>query len=818
MRTSSLAGLTEDFRYSVRLLRRQPRHALLTVLTLALGIGAATVLFSVTYGVLLKPFPWPNAERLVVLEETRGGLPPRFGAFTNAAYFAWRDQPATIDGIAAWSQRMVTLTGAGEPERIRVVAATATLFPVLGARPLAGSFFEEKDEASPVVVLSERLWRQRFSADPAVLGRSVQLDGRSHTVLGILPDGLAYPDRQTLAVVPYRVPPTSELGLFSAIAVLRSGVTAAQAGAEATARGRGAADAGMAGMAVFGSNGPIAISAKPLPDAQTGDVRRPLIVLLAAVGLLLLTATANAASLQLVRAGARAREITIRAALGARTARLGRQLLIESLLLGLIGGAVGLAFTFVIHRSLPSLLPPDFPRVDALGVDAVVLLFVLSLSLGASIACGLLPAFRLRRVNLVQGLAEDGTAPVGAGFRSRAARSRMAVMAGQVAIACVLLIGASLLGRSFLALIRADRGYDATGVLSARLSMPAALYPSAERRFAIVDQLLTRLRESAGVADVAFTSESPLTPGGSSAAFTLRSEAAGTVTAQASPRIVGRGFFSTLEIATLAGRTFAETDTESSPPVAVVNSVFARRYLGDIPIGTRMPMAGYGFADGKPVEVTVVGVVDAVRYITGTEISQPEVYYSYRQMRGRLPVQTVTILTRSSGSIAAAAGALQTAVREADPRLVADLVLPLEQRLQTTLARPRLYALLLGGLAVFAVIIAAVGLFSVLSYSVSLRSRELAIRAALGATRGDLLRSVLGQGLTVALGGVAAGTLASLWLASALSAQLYGVTANDRLTFAAVPIALIAIALLAGVQPAVRAAGQDPLRLMQTNR
>jgi predicted permease len=815
MRITPPAGLTEDFRYSVRLLRRQPRHALLTVLTLALGIGATTLLFSVTHGVLIKPFPWANAERLVVLKETRGGLPPRFGAFTNAAYFAWRDQPATIEGIAAWAQRTVTLTGAGEPERIRVVQATATLFPVLGARPLAGSFFEEKDEATPVVVLSERLWRQRFGADPGVLGRPVQLDGQSYTVVGILPDGLAYPDRQTLAIVPYRVPPPNELALFSAIAALRPGATAVQAAAEGTARGRLAGDAGMVAIAVFGSDGPIAITVEPLPDAQTGDVRRPLIVLMAAVGLLLLTATANAASLQLVRAGARAREITIRAALGARTARLTRQLLIESLLLGLIGGAVGLAFTFLMHRSLPSLLPADFPRVDALGVDATVVVFVLFLSLGVSIACGLLPAVRLRRLNLVAGLVEDATAPVGAGLRSRAARSRMAVMGGQVAIACVLLIGASLLGRSFLALIRADRGYDVSDVLSARLSLPASLYPAAERRFEIVDRVVTRLSASAGVVDAAFTSESPLVPGGSSAAFTLRSGTAGVVTAQASPRIVSRGYFSVLAIDTLAGRAFADTDTESTEPVAVVNSVFARRYLGDAPIGTRMPMAGYGFADGKPVEVTVIGVVDAVRYITGTEISQPEVYYSYRQMRGRLPVQTVTLVTRASGGIAAAARALQTAVREADPRLVADVVVPLEQRLMTTLARPRLYALLLGGLALFAVIIAAVGLFGVLSYSVSLRSRELAIRSALGATRGDLLRSVLRQGLTVAIGGAAVGTLASAWLTGLVSAQLYGVTPNDPLTFVGVPIALIAIALLACLLPALRAARLDPLRVLR---
>ncbi len=818
MRAPRLAGLTQDFRYSTRLLRRQPRHALLTVLTLALGIGATTLLFSVAYGVLMKPFPWPNGERLVVLNETRGGNAPRFGTFSNVAYLAWQDAPATIEGIAAWSQRTMTLTGTGEPERIRVIAATASLFPVLGVRPLAGSFFEPKDETSPVVVVSERLWRQRFGADPDLPGRAVDLDGQPYTVVGILPDSVAFPDRQTLAIVPSRVTPPGGVSMFNAIAALKPGATAAQAIAEGTARARQAPDGGMAAFAIFGSKEAIGIGAQSLPDAQTSDVRRPLFVLLAAVALLLATATANAASLQLVRASARAREITIRAALGAPTSRLTRQLFIESLLLGLIGGAAGLAAAALVHRSLPAWLPADFPRIDALAVDGVVLTFVLALSIGTSVACGLLPAFRLRRLNLVQGLVEDGTAPVGTRLRSPAARSRMAIMAAQVAIACVLLIGASLLGRSFVALIHADRGYDVTDVLSARLSMPSSLYPTAERRFAIVQQVLTRVSASPGVVDTAFTSESPLVPGGSTSAFTMRSSTDGVVQAQASPRIVSQGFFSTLRIAIAAGRTFSDQDTESSEPVMVVNRAFADRYLGDSPLGRRIPMAGYSFGDGKMVEATVIGVIRTVRYVTGTEITQPEMYYSYRQMGGRLPVQTVTLLTRSSGDPAAAATVLRTAVREADQRLVADVVMPLEQRLLTTLARPRMYAVLLGGLAAFAAIIAAVGLFGVLSYSVSLRSRELAIRSALGATRGDLLRSVLRQGLTVAIAGVAVGTIAAAWLAGVVSTQLYGVTPHDTFTFLTVPIALITVATMACLMPAVRAARLDPLRVLRSGQ
>ena len=817
---SRYAGLAQDLRYAVRLLRRQPRHALLTILTMALGIGATTVLFSVTYGVLMKPLPWPNASRIVVLKETRGGSAPRFGEFTNAAYLAWRDEPSTIEHIAAWSQRLVTLSGAGESERIRVTAATASVFPALGAQPLLGTFFEPKDEAALVVVLSERLWRQRFDADPAVLGRSIQLDGEPYTVVGVLPDRLSYPDRQALAIVPYAIRPATGnyLSMFSAVAALRPGVTAAQAAAEGTARGRLAADTGMTTSAIFGSNGPIAVAAQPLREALTADVRRPLLVLLVAVGLLLLTATANVASLQLARTTSRTREIAIRAALGAGGARVTRQLLVESLTLGVAGGIAGLALTLVLHRSLPALLPADFPRIDGLGVDATVLFFALVVSIAAGIAFGLLPALRARELNLVEALAEDGSAPVGAGLSSRTARARTLIMSGQVMVACVLLVGASLFGQSFLSMLNADRGYDLTDTLSARLSMPATIYRNPEERFAVVERVLERIAGIPGVTAAAFTSESPLTSGGSTSAFDLKSPNAdgGLVRVQASPRIVSPRFFSTLRMNVVAGRAFSERDTESSEPVVIVNQSFARRYLGGSALGARLPAGAYTVQGREAIEWTVIGIVDDVRYVTTRDSSQPELFYSYRQMAGRLPVGTVTLLarTRSSGDPGVAA-ALRSAVREADERLVADVVVPLEQRLLTTLARPRLYAMLIGGFATFALVVAVVGLFGLLSYSVSLRSREIAIRTALGARRADILRLVLRQGVGVTLGGVAAGMLASAWLSEAVSAQLYGVTTHDTPTFVLVPVLLVAVGMLACLLPARRAATLDPQRILR---
>jgi putative ABC transport system permease protein len=679
--------------------------------------------------------------------------------------------------------------------------------------------FEQKDETSPVVLLSEDIWRDRFGGDRSVIGRLVQLDGKPYTVMGVLPDALAYPDRQIRAWIPLSVQPSAgnSLSLFNAIGALRPGITPAQAAAEGTARGRFAPDTGMTTTAIFGNYGPIEIAAQPLGDALTADTRRPLIVLLVAVGLLLFTATANVANLQLARTTTRSREIGIRVALGAGAARVTRQLLVESLLVGMTGGAVGLALTWLLHRAMPSLLPADFPRLDALGVDALVVIFALVITIGTSTLVGLLPALRVGRLNVIEALMENGSAPAGASLRSRTARTRMLVMTGQVAIACMLLVAASLLGRSFLALVGADRGFDSSAVLSARLSMPFAIYPAAERRFAIVEQILDRLAGVPGVSDAAFTSELPLTPGGSTAAFELQSPDApgGVVRVQASPRIVSPRYFAAVGMRVRAGRTFGDRDTETSEPVVIVNDSFARRYLGHAPLGAKIPLVAYAPPDGPAIQSTVIGIMEDVRYVNAVRNSQPELYYSHRQMARRLPLQTVTLMVRTSGHPTSAAAALRSVVREADERLVAEAVMPLHQRLLTTLARPRLYALLLGFFAAFALLIAAVGLFGMLSYAVSQRSRELAIRAAVGARPSDLLRLLLGQGLSVTCAGLAIGMFASAWLMRLLSTQLYGVTPHDTRTFVIVPVLLLVCGALACAMPARRAARLDPLQVLR---
>jgi putative ABC transport system permease protein len=814
--SSGAAGLAQDARYAWRLLRRLPGFAALVILTMALGIGATTSLFTVTYGVLMRPLPWPGEDRLVVLKETRGGRAPRFGSMSNASYLAWSERPATIAALGAWTIQNATLTGAGDPERLRVTAATASLFRVLEIKPSLGTLFDDKDEGTPVVVLSESLWRERFGGDPGAVGRLARLDGEPRTIVGVVPDAVGYPDRQTRAWIPYRVPlPAGNyLAMFEAVARLAPGATIAQASSEAAARGRFAANTGMTTMAIFGGDGPVEVAVRPLRDAVTGDVRRPLFVLLGAVGLLLVIATTNVASLQLARATTRRRELAIRAALGASNARTVRQLLIESLLLGVLGGAAGFAIALLLQRGAAAVLPADFPRLHEIWIDGRAGLFTMALSMAAGVLVGVLPAMRAGRVNLVAALADDGTSPVGLSGRSAVARSRLLIIGGQIAIACVLLVGASLLGRTFMALLHADRGFDPGLVLTTPISMPAPGY-SPERRVAVLTDIVARLASTPGVRHVAAASEAPWMPGGSTSSLTLPAPDGGApIAVQASPRLVSQDYFAALGLRLLAGRYFDGRDTETSQPVVVVNETFARRYLRDQPLEAVIPLAIIGRAQqGMAV---VVGVVEDVRYVNTSVTTLPELYFSFQQVKVGLRSTTGTLLVRGDDRPQRLANVVRGAVRQADGTLAPGAIMTVQDRLlQTTLARPRLYAMLLGGFAAAALIVTGVGLFGVLSYTVAQRTRELGVRAALGARRGDIVALVLRQGLTIVLGGVAVGLLASLWLTRFVTTLLYGVTGHDGATYAIAAGVLLAVGVLACVVPAIRASRLDPLRALR---
>ncbi|HEY7473838.1 MAG TPA: ABC transporter permease, partial [Vicinamibacterales bacterium] len=702
MTSSRLTGWMHDVRYGLRLLGRQRAFTLAAVVTTALGIGAVGTLFSVAYGVLLRPLPWQDADRLVRLWETREGATRLLTRiFTNRTYHAWSERPETITGLAAWSSmRSVTLGGDADGTRVPAVPVTSSAFTLLGVRPLAGSIFSESAGDTPrEIILSQALSLERFGGVQDAIGRSVLVDGVSRVVIGVMPASFRFPNPEVRAWLPYRVPAvqardgtTTGLSMFSAMARLRPGVTAEQAAAEATSRAGGGPRPGMVDIAIFGTKGEAVIHAMPYTDFLTQEVREPLIAFLAAVGLLFLTAIASVSSMQLARSATRRREIALRAALGAGTGRLARQLLVESALLGLAGGAAGVALTAALHAALPWLLPADFPRLADVSLDSRVLLFSGGVSVLAGLAVGLLPAWQVRRVSLVEALTEDSLAPVGMAGRSNVGRMRALIMAGQVAIASFLLVGAALLGRTFVSLWHADRGYEPANVLTARLLLPNRLFKP-DARASFLRDLLDRVTTMPGVRAAGVTTILPLGTAEAVMGFKLPARGSrGPVDAQAAQRIVSPGYFEALGIRTAAGRAFTAADTAGSPPVVVVNRAFARAYLDGGGVGELLPVT---FENSGPTQWTIAGIIEDVQPRARGEAAQPEVYMSYRQLREGVLFDEPTIVIRGDHDPEALVASLRRLVTTLQSGVLLDSVMSMENRLMTSLARPRLYAVLL---------------------------------------------------------------------------------------------------------------------------
>jgi predicted permease len=546
---------------------------------------------------------------------------------------------------------------------------------------------------------------------------------------------------------------------------------------------------------------------------MTADVRPGITLLLAAVALLLATAVANVGGLQLARATTRRREMAVRAAIGAGSGRLARQLVVESTLLAAAGGVAGLLLAAALHRALPSLLPADFPRLDAVAIDPAVLAFACAVTFASGVACGLLPALQVRGADLTAALTEEGGGSTSAGLRSRAGRLRAIVMAGQLAAACVLLVGAALLARSFVALMRADRGYDPVNLLTARIDLGAA-YDGA-RRAAFADAVSARMRGVAGVSDAAAGNALPFVTSGGTLGFSLPSPSRPDVKqdVQALTRYVAPEYFATPRLRLLEGRTLADGDTPSSRPVAVVNRSFARRYLDPSPIGARLPIY---FGEGRR-ECDVVGVVDDMRQASVTDPEVPEIFMSYRQMPARLVTSPLFFVVRTAGDPAPIAPMLRAALLEQDAAVAVDTIVTMEERVMTSLAKPRLYAVLVGAFGGFALFIAGVGLFGVLAYSVAQRRREIAVRTALGAQTRDIVGLVLKQAAAVAAAGVTAGLAASFALSGLLSAFLYGVAPHDAVSFATVAALLVLVTAAACIVPARRAARVDPFKTLRSS-
>jgi putative ABC transport system permease protein len=794
--------LLHDLRSAFRALRHHPGFTLTAVLTLGLGIGANVAIFSVVNAVLLRPLPFEQPDRLVRV----WGMHPQIGHESASLpdFLDWRAQTPSLASLSALSNTRFTLTGTGEPQMIRGAFVTADFFRTLGVAPLRGRTFatgEDRRAAARVVVLGEGLWRRRFGADPAVLGRSIQLNGAAYTVVGIAPASARIQGPvdawATLAT-------DTALGRRSdflhVVGRLKPGASLARAQEEMTTVARRLSER------YPETNTSWSVDVQPLRDAMVGPVRPALLLFMVAVGLVLLIACANVANLMLARAAAREHEVVIRTALGASRSRLLRQLLTESVVLALLGGSFGVVLAMWGVQALGTIELGTLPRADEIGLDGRVLAFALALSVATGLLFGLAPAARLAGRTISGGL-RDGSRSVAGGPALRSLRG--ALVLGEVAMAFVLLVGSGLLVRSFDRLLRVEPGFRTDGLFTARLLLPRTRYADEAKQAAFLGQVVDRLSAMPSVRSAAVVSDAPLGDSPPYVSFSIQGQPAppaGTVhdveLFSASP-----AYFGTLEIPLVQGRLFDGSDRSDAPPVAVVNQEAARRYFGGrSPVGARLTFDEP--TDSAVQWMTVVGVVGDIHHASLGEPPYPQVYLPVAQSPGRW----VVLVARTDGRDPLALGpATRRAVSSLDPDLALSELSTMEQRISDTTARPRVSAIVLGSFAVTALLLAAIGIYGVVSYGVLQRTRELGIRMALGAGEGTVLAMVLRQGMAPVVLGIAVG-IAAAWAATrVLRGLLFQVGATDPVTFLAVTIFLGVAALLACYLPARRAARSDPV-------
>jgi predicted permease len=819
-----------DLRLAVRMLRREGGYTAAAVLLIALGVSTTTTLFSVAYGVLLRPLPWAGSDRTVRVIESRKGQQGRVaGTVSNGTYLAWRDAPSTIDAIGGYTvanPSMRIRVGGVAQTRVAVGRLTPSMFDVLKVAPHRGRAFTAEDVvigtgAYPnprVVMLSYGLWQDLFAGSDDAIGGSVMVDDVPVDVVGVMPRGFLFPDRDTRAWLPMPIGAVvgqngvRRIMLFASLARLAPQASAAQAAAEATARARSAPDPGLGAVSMFGSTAPPDVAVVPALQAATSEVRPVILMVAAAASILFATALANIASLQIARAMSRRREFAVRMALGAGRARVAAELVAESALLAAGGGSLALVLTAAAHRLIPHLLPADFPRVEEIAISMPVLAFTVAAAAAATIVCGVVPAFTAAGVDVADALAADGsTSTSAATWRRPGGRLRAAIVVAQVSAACVLLGGAALLSRSLVALMHADRGYEPANVLTARLDLGAAYTP--ERRVQLADALMARLASAPGITDVALGNALPFLSVGATAALSIRSPSDPAIARQAQTliRIVTPSYFRALRLRVVEGRAIDAGDVLTSRPAIVVNRAFVNAYLGRSSVGLRLPLS---FGEGRP-DGDVVGVVDDMRQASVTDAPVPEVFVSYRQMPGRLVNGATIIVVRTASDPMNVVETLRTAVREQDDDIDLESVLTMEERLATHLTVPRLYAVLVDLFGVLALTVAMVGLYGVLAYSVAQRRREIGVRAAVGATPSQIGRlfTRTAGGLTVA--GIVIGIAMFAGGGRFLRAFVYGVTLLDPISWIGTIAVVAAAAMLASILPARRAAALDPMRVLK---
>jgi putative ABC transport system permease protein len=806
-----------DLRFGARLLARHPGFTAVAVVTLALGIGANAAIFSVVNAVLLRPLPWAEPARAVMIWSRWTAFDKTWVA--TGEVVDYRRRARTLQEVAAWGAGQVNITGNGEPERVSAGSVTANTFSVLGVGAAIGRTFsasEDLPKGPNVVVLGHGLWSRRYASDPGIVGRSIQIDGRPYQVVGVMPPGFLLPTdfqnpQPSQLWVPQQLDPASmdhgSHGLFAA-ARLQPGATVAQAADELHGIAQAMTREGLYPVQMKFDT--VTIS---LEDEVVGGVRRSIWLLFGAVGFLLLIACANVANLLLARAEARQREIAVRAALGAGGRRMVRQLLTESLLLTGLSAAAGLALAGAGVRLLAWWNPASIPRIAGVTIDLRVALFTVLTALATSVLFGLAPALRALRTGLVESL-KDGSQSASSG--SARQRFRNALVVVELALAVVLLVGAGLTLRSLWALQSTPLGLQPDNVLTMRVSLPAETYPSAEQVVGFYQHLMARVRELPGVAVAGAARSLPL--GSTIGDFGLTVEGfdppPGT-RPKGDWQIVTDGYLEAIGERVIRGRAFTPSDSTDGMLVALVNEELVRRYFpGRDPLGGRMKIGG----DPRRPWVTIVGVVGNVRHNGLTEPVKEKFYVPHTQWHKATgnPIRGMNLVVKTSTAPSSLTASVRDAIRGLDPNLPIADVRTMEEVVSATLSTPRFTGILLGMFAVVAVVLSAIGIYGVLSYLVSRRTREIGIRMAIGAGRGQVLGMVLRSGLSLALLGAGVGLVLAAGAARLMRSLLHDVAPGDPATFVFVAVTLPAVALAASVVPAWRATRVDPIVALKT--
>ena len=804
-----LETFVQDVRFGLRLLRKSPAFTAVAIITLALGIGANTAIFSVVYAVLLRPLPYMQPGQLVAIFEDNLERGIKVAGCDYADMRELRDSGAFVD-VAAFSRHSLTLTGWGDPAEVRTAVVTPEMFSVLNVSPLAGRYLLAGDEGkgvAPVVVLSEGTWRTRFGGSLSILGHSILLDQRPFTVVGIMPGGFRIPfvDNQEIWIPVSQDPvfspfiPQHGMHGFGMVGRLKAGVSLSRAQSEAEAVSRT-----LAGEFPAENSGWV-VHVSPLQKEVVSDFRQPLLILLGAVGLVLLLACVNIANLLLARATARTREMALRQALGAAHGRIVRQLLTESATLGALGAILGVALAYGSMRALVLVLPANLPGLQSVQIDGWVLGFALLLSWAATIAFGLAPALLTTASNMQSNL-KDSAARSGSG--SGRLRARRFLAAAEIGLAAVLVIAAGLLVRSLMAMTSVDPGFNVARIFKAQVSLPRYQYATPQQWVSFSDALLERVQAQGGLQDSALGVPLPLADEFVKLSFSIPDHAplAPGVPSSADFVSISPGYFHVMGIPLLRGRLFARTDFALSPPVTIVSESFARFYFKDEdPIGKKLKFAF--LSDSRDVTREIVGIVGNVRNEQLTREPGPMMYVPFAQT----PLWGANVVVKSTEQPAALAATIRRVVHSIDANLPVTDITTMPEVLDSSVARPKFRTGLIGGFGVVALLLAAVGVFGVVSYSVASRTREFGVRAVLGATPASIGGMILREGLTLGGIGLGLGLSAALGLARFLKTELYGVTVYDPLSFMGSAAILLAVAMVACYIPARRAMKVDPM-------